>query len=154
MPEVASDPPKETETGWLYQPPASASRPGLALTLGAVASYLSANENGALTLPATSRQVPETPAVAESGPLYASCWHDAIPDVASLPARVTVTGVLYQPFPFGWWSAVAPVTVGLSLSILNWRWKVNVARPSVAVQSSVSVLARNVFTVGHVVSVP
>jgi hypothetical protein len=69
MPDVASEPPKEIETGWLYQPPASGSRAGLALAFGAVASYLSANENGALTLPATSRHVPDTLAVAESGPL-------------------------------------------------------------------------------------
>ena len=53
-----------------------------------------------------------------------SCWHDAIPEVPSVPASVTVTGALYQPLAFGCRSGLAPVTAGLSLSILNWRCRV------------------------------
>src|SRR5581483_2157243 len=83
-----------------------------------------------------------------------TCWQDAIPEVASLPANVTLTGALYQPFAFGCRSTLAPVTVGLSLSILNWRCRLApTGEPSVAVQSSVSELAWNVFTAGQLVSV-
>ncbi len=64
-----------------------------------------------------------------------------------------MTGALYQPFAFGCRSGVTAVTVGLSLSILNWRWKLTVEIPSVAVQSRLSLLERNVFTLGQVVSV-
>src|SRR5579862_5979431 len=76
-----------------------------------------------------------------------------MPDVGSVPAKVTVTGALYQPFAFGGRSAVAAVTVGLSVSILNCKWKLTVDVPSVALQSRVSLLERNVLTAGHVVSV-
>src|SRR5579884_850904 len=153
MPAVVSEPVNATETAWLYHPFASGPRAGVGVTLGGVESYLSGNENGALTLPATSRQVPATLALPESGPAYLTTSHDAIPDVASLPANVTVTGALYQPLPLGCRSAVAPVTVGLSVSILNCRWNGIVALPSVAVQSSASLLVRKVLTAGHVVSV-
>jgi hypothetical protein len=74
--------------------------------------------------------------------------HEAIPDVASLPANVTVTGALYQPLAFGLRSALEPVTVGASLSILNWRWRLAVMGPLVAEQSSVE-LARKVLTAGQ-----
>jgi hypothetical protein len=67
-PEVASLPRKLTVSGRLYQPFASAPRLGVAVTPGAVASYLKPNEPSALVLPARSRQEPETEAVPESGP--------------------------------------------------------------------------------------
>ena len=69
IPEVPSMPAQWKVTEWLYQPPASAPRLGVAVTLGALASYFRANEKGALSLPATSRHVPETLALAESPPL-------------------------------------------------------------------------------------
>jgi hypothetical protein len=68
MPAIASVPVKENATGRLYQPFASALRPALApVTVGSVASYLSANEREP-TLPAKSRQVPSTDAPPLSGP--------------------------------------------------------------------------------------
>ena len=74
-------------------------------------------------LPATSVHVPLTEALPLSGPLKVVDVHEAIPEVASLPVKDTVTGALYQPLPFGARSGELPVTVGASLSILNWRWK-------------------------------
>jgi hypothetical protein len=67
-PDVASAPAKLTDNAWLYQPFASAGRPGAAVTAGAVASYLSADDPAALVFPARSTQEPETEAVALSGP--------------------------------------------------------------------------------------
>ena len=46
-----------------------------------------------------------------------------------------------------------PVTIGASLSILNWRWKATLEVPSVAEQSSESELERKVLTTGQFVSV-
>ena len=122
MPDVASVPENDTPTGWLYQPFESAARAAAALTDGGVASYLSGNEAGALTLPALSVQVPETLAEPPSGPEYAGAAHDASPELLSVPAKVTVTGCVYQPFASGGRSAVSPVTVGASTSMLNCRW--------------------------------
>ena len=68
MPDVASVPAKLIETGWLYQPAAVGLRPGVAVTLGGVASYLTAKEAEALTLPALSRQVPVAAPDVPSGP--------------------------------------------------------------------------------------
>jgi hypothetical protein len=67
-PDVASEPAKETATEWLYHPFASGPRAGLGLTLGAVASYLSANDPEAV-FPALSVHVPPTFALSLSGPL-------------------------------------------------------------------------------------
>ena len=68
MPDVASDPPAETLTAWLYQPFCSAGREGIRLIVGAVASYLKAIES-LVVFPALSVQVPADEAAAESGPL-------------------------------------------------------------------------------------
>jgi hypothetical protein len=69
MPEVASPPAISKRTGWLYQPPQSGPCSGMAaLTTGPVSSYLSSYGNGALTFPALSTQIPESDAVALSGP--------------------------------------------------------------------------------------
>ncbi len=64
---MGSVPAKLTESGALYQPAALAARPGVIVTCGAVASYLTTTERGA-SLPARSRQAPLIVAVAESGP--------------------------------------------------------------------------------------
>ena len=66
-PDVASAPVNETESAWLYQPFSSARRPGEAVVCGAVASYLSPKD-ALRTFPAWSLQLPETAAVALSGP--------------------------------------------------------------------------------------
>src|SRR5262245_20292193 len=52
-------------------------------------------------LPAASLHEPETPAPPSSGPEYVAEVHEAIPDVASVPAKATATGWLYQPFASG-----------------------------------------------------
>src|SRR3954447_16070910 len=98
MPDVASEPANATATGFVYQPPFSTGRSGVAVTEGAVASYLTAAAAAALTFPATSRVVPETEALAESGPPYEAEVHDAIPDVPSAPTKESAIGLLNQPF--------------------------------------------------------
>ena len=68
IPEVASVPLKLTVNEWLYQPFESGLREGVAVTAGAVSSYRKLKLLLALVFPARSRQVPETDALAESGP--------------------------------------------------------------------------------------
>ena len=85
-PDTGSVPVKLTESGARYQPAALGARAGVAVTCGAVASYLTTTERGA-TLPARSRQAPLMVAVAESGPAYCSGGsQESSPEVASLPA--------------------------------------------------------------------
>ena len=65
---MASVPANETVSGWLYQPFASGDRPAVPATAGGVESYW--NGSAPLpVLPALSRQVPYTAALAVSGPL-------------------------------------------------------------------------------------
>ena len=73
--------------------------------------------------------------------------HDAMPDVASEPAKRYRHGWLNQPFASAARLGDAPVTVGASVSILNCEVERDRhALPSVAVQSSTSLLfALNVF---------
>ena len=61
-------PAKLTDSAWLYQPFESGPREGVAVTTGAVSSYWKLNGVLALVFPARSRHVPETEALAESGP--------------------------------------------------------------------------------------
>ena len=95
-PETPSDPDPVTRTEELYHPFRSAPRSGEAVTLGAVASYFRLVDSDALTLPALSVHVPEADAPALSGPLYEGLVHEAIPDVASEPEKLTGTERLYQ----------------------------------------------------------
>jgi hypothetical protein len=67
MPAVASVPAKLTPSGALYQPFWPAGRAGVAVTWGAVASYLNGND-AEPTLPALSMHVPPTCAEPLSGP--------------------------------------------------------------------------------------
>src|SRR6478736_4149499 len=99
MPDMLSEPLKETPSGWLYQPFESGTRAGTAVTpVGAVASYSSPNE-AAPTLPALSIQLPVTDAVAESGLEYVfAVEQESMPEVASVPEKDTETAWLYQPF--------------------------------------------------------
>ncbi len=98
IPEVTSLPEKLTDRPWLCQPLASGARDGDALACGSVASYLSPNEREPV-FPALSVHDPLTDAFALSGPEYAlGASHESTCDVASLPANVTVTPWLYQPF--------------------------------------------------------
>jgi hypothetical protein len=99
-PDIGSLPVKVTVTGFLYQPFASEAREGVAVACGAVASYLSVYDAGP-TLPARSRQEPPTSAPAVSGPEYVcGVVHEptSIPEVPSVPAKLTVSGFRYQPF--------------------------------------------------------
>src|SRR3954451_20905158 len=82
------------------------------VSFGGVASYLSASEPGALTLPAASRHRPATLAFGSSGLEYVTESHDAMPEVASAPANVMTTWWLYQPPTSGGRSAAELVTVG------------------------------------------
>ncbi len=113
MPENA------TVTGWLYQPAFVGARSGAAVTVGGVASYLSANDAAALTLPALSRHVPLALPEPLSGPEYVAELQDASPEPPSVPWNVTVIGCVYQPFLSGARSTVAPVTLGAWASMLN-----------------------------------
>src|SRR5215475_13755536 len=76
-----------------------------------------------------------------------------MPDVASEPTNVIVTGWLYQPFESAARSTDAEPTVGASVSILNCSENCVVAWPSVALQFSVSLLVLNVFASGQLESV-
>ena len=66
-PESPSAPANATATGFVYQPPPSGSRSGVAAAVGGVASYFSVSDAPAL-LPALSTQVPARVAPAVSGP--------------------------------------------------------------------------------------
>ena len=44
----------------------------------------------------------------------------AIPEVLSLPFQVTVTGLLYQPFPFGVRSGLGPNTGGVESYLIGF----------------------------------
>src|SRR5436190_9146123 len=97
-PLVASVPANATDSAWLYQPFASATRDGDAVTAGAVASYLNPNEREP-RLPAASMQSPETDALAVSGPSYDFAASQVTPSlVASAPANATESAWLYQSF--------------------------------------------------------
>ena len=98
IPDVASEPANATATGLAYQPVLVGGRAAEAVIVGTVESYFSGKVDAALTFPASSRQVPETEAPPESGPLYEAVLHDAIPEIASDPPNESVTGLLNQPF--------------------------------------------------------
>jgi hypothetical protein len=88
-------------SGFTYQPFSSGARAGCATTVGGVASKRNVAD-ASVWFPATSEHWPEALAASESGPEYVVApVHDAIPDVASLPAKVTPTGFAYQPFASG-----------------------------------------------------
>src|SRR3954447_13906797 len=98
--------------GWLYQPFASAARPGAGVTPGAVASYWNESVLAVETFPALSVHVPVADAEAESGPEYVTAVHDAMPDSESVPVTVTGSGWLYHPLESAPRSAAMPVAVG------------------------------------------
>jgi hypothetical protein len=117
-PDVASEPVAVNVTGEANQPGAFGDLLGAGTdTWGGVASNFSVKARDALTFPATSRQVPPTVAVEESGPEYVVEEHDAIPDAASLPLQVTPTERLYQPPWSAARAALAPVAVGFVSSM-------------------------------------
>src|ERR671924_1479785 len=110
MIEVASSAVKSTESGALYQPFPFGGLEAVAVAVGAVASYFTARE-AVPAFPALSRQVPETAADAESGPEYAlAASQESTVEVASVAAKLTESGALYQPLPFGWREGVAVAT--------------------------------------------
>jgi hypothetical protein len=96
-------------SGALYQPFTFGCRDGVALAWGAVASYLSVNVSGS-ELPALSRQLPVIVVDATSGPakLFVAS-HESTAEVASVAAKPTVSGAVYQPVAFGWRDGVAAV---------------------------------------------
>jgi hypothetical protein len=81
----------------LYQPARSGSRLGTAfVTFGGVASYLNGKDL-ALEFPARSVQEPLRLAESVSGPEYpCGAVQESVPDVASVAAKPTVRGALYQ----------------------------------------------------------
>ena len=100
-PESLSDPLNSTVSGFEYHPFTSGGRAGCATVVGGVESKRKPAEAGA-RLPALSVHSPATPADPESGPAYvAAAVHDAIPEVASLPANEIATGFAYHPFASG-----------------------------------------------------
>src|SRR5712691_6360883 len=118
-PESASEQEKLTVTFVLFQPLPFAAGDGLPPMVGFVLSMLiPVLETGALTLPALSVQVPG-PAVcaAPSALSVTGAVQKSIVDRASVPVKVTVTSVLFQPLAFasGNWAAEA---VGAVLSML------------------------------------
>jgi hypothetical protein len=71
---------------------------------------LSPNDEDSLVLPARSRQLPVTAVPPLSGPPYVTAEQESIPDIASLPLKLTATGWLYQPFLSAPRSGLALVT--------------------------------------------
>ena len=69
IPEVASVPLQVIPSGWLYQPPWSGPRAGVALTDGSVSSNFNGKLLAAEVFPALSVQLPLTLVLAASGPL-------------------------------------------------------------------------------------
>ena len=117
-PDIASVPANETVSAAVYQPAGFAARDGVAVTAGAVASYLNDSEPKPM-LPAASLQLPDTAAVAESGPLKVLAASQVTPPlIRSVPAKETVKGAVYQPAAFAARDSVA-VTDGAVASYLN-----------------------------------
>src|SRR5919109_515885 len=99
---MGSAPPKLTPRGALYQPFPFGLRAGVVVTCGAVASYLNPNALAALWLPARSRHEPDSDTPALSGPEYVfAASQESMPAVTSVPAKLTESAALYQPFAFG-----------------------------------------------------
>ena len=72
-----------------------------------------------MELPALSEQEPDTDALPLSGPLYVrGDVHPAMPDVASVPGKLTESAWLYQP-PASVAREGAGVSAGAVLSTLN-----------------------------------
>ena len=102
----------------LYHPFASGALLAAAVGEGGVESYESENAP-LLVLPALSVQLPGADAVAESGPPYELPTQVSIPETASVPANVTATAWLYQPFASAARAAVPTGMVGSVLSIFT-----------------------------------
>src|SRR3954451_13891129 len=102
---------KEAETAWLNHVPTSGPRPSVAVTAGAVASYLTVRLADPL-FPAASVQLPLRATAEVSGPAYVVAGsHVATPLTGSAPTKETPIGARYQPLPFAERAGVA-VTVG------------------------------------------
>ena len=86
-------------------------------SVGGVASYWNP-KLAAPVLPARSVQVPPTEAPPLSGPEYEPDVQPAIPAVASVPVKATLSAWLYQPFASAGRLGAA-ATAGGVLSILN-----------------------------------
>jgi hypothetical protein len=112
IPEVVSVPLQVTPRGWLYQPPWSGPRVGVALTEGSVSSNLNGKLVAAEVFPALSVQVPLALALAESGPVYVIELHESIPEVGSLPLQLMPTEALNQALWSGERAALAVTLVG------------------------------------------
>ena len=124
---------KDTVRGWLNQPFESELRPGVAVTDGAVESYLSPKSTEP-TLPALSVQVPKTVAAASSGPEYVfDAAHESMPEIASVPEKDTVSAWLYQPFASGWRAGLA-ATEGPLASYLSPNVEATLRLPALSVQ--------------------
>ncbi len=92
----------------MYQPFASGARLAAAVACGAVESYLNVSATGLLAFPARSVHEPERETLAASGPPYpAAALHEATPETASVPVKLTESGLRYQPFASGARLAVA-----------------------------------------------
>jgi hypothetical protein len=100
IPDSVSVPLKLTVTLVLFQPFAFGAGDAVADALGAVLSMLTVAVAGALTLPALSVQVPLAACPAPSLLRTTADVQVPIPDSASLPLKVTVTSVLFQPSVF------------------------------------------------------
>ena len=105
----------------MYQPFPFGGAAGVAVALRAVASYLSPNActadvAGVVRAVAADRGRPRRRARSKSS---AHARGDAR-DVGSVPAKLTATGALYQPFAFGGRPGVA-VTCGAVASYLTRR---------------------------------
>jgi hypothetical protein len=90
------------------------------VSFGGVASKRKLNGRAALVLPALSWHVPEMLAGSRSGPEYGAAVQVATPERESPPAKLMVTGFVYQSPLSGLRSAAAPDTSGGVESYLSW----------------------------------
>ena len=96
MPDRASVPVKLTVTFVLFQPLAFGTGKALAEIVGGVLSMLRV-KGVTLMLPALSVHVPPADWPAPSLLSVAALVHVSMPDSASVPVKLTVTSVLFQP---------------------------------------------------------
>ena len=108
-----SEPAQLIDSGALYQPAPFGERLGVATVTGALVSYRTTKLSDEV-FPARSVQLPPTDVLLVSGPPYATGeWHDAIPEVPSVPLQAIERGALNQPFAFGAGVDAACVTGGV-----------------------------------------
>ena len=114
-PDRGSVPVKEIVTGAVYQPVGLRGTESVitSLTVGAVSSILIGVTVAEPTLPALSVQEPDTDWLAPCVLTVVGGEQLAMPEVESIPVKVTVTEELFHPYVSGIGASVPPTTGGV-----------------------------------------